>query len=252
MSKPLLVQSVLLLLVQMGTSSQVSALEVLVFSKTAAYRHDEAIDDGNAMFRALASRHGWKISFGEESTVFDPKRLATTDCVVWNNVSGNVLAHSQREALQIYLNRGGGFVAIHNAVHAESDWHYFKETMGGYTFRGHAKGKNKVQECKIIVEKTDHPITKHLPASFTRNDEWYNFAPNPGSTVRVLLHLDESTLRGPKMGMYHPITWTNELDGKRVFCTCLGHTPQTFEEPEMIEMFLQATLWASGEEPPTK
>ena len=223
-----------------------SALEVLVFSKTTGFRHVEAIPVGNAMLRQLAEEHHWKITFSEKNEVFTPERLATTDCVVWNNPSGNVLNPTQRIAFQAYLMRGGGFVGIHNAMHAEMNWPYYRETLGA-TFQGHGAGKDQFQASRVVLEEKCHPITRHFPASFRRTDEWYNFSPNPRPFVsKVLLRLDEATLNGPNMGGDHPIAWTNESEGERVFYTAFGHTASTFREPEVVEMFLQAILWAAN------
>ena len=224
------------------------ALEVLVFSKTATYRHAEAIPAGNDFFKRLSQAAGWTTSFTEESSAFNDAKLLATDVVVWNNVSGNVLDEPQREAFKKYLQRGGGFVAIHNAMNAEMSWPFYSRMLGTQ-FNGHASGNDQIQDAEIVVENRQHSTCRHFPSAFTRKDEWYNFTANPRPYVDVLLHLNETTLSGPNMKGDHPITWVNEIRGMRVFYTAFGHTAESFAEPRVQTMLYQAVLWAARQEP---
>ncbi len=225
-----------------------SALDVLVFSKTAGFRHKEGIPAGNAFFKRLSQTAGWKTSFTEDSSEFNDEKLAATDVVVWNNVSGNVLNAEQRQAFKKYLERGGGFVGIHNAMHAEMNWPFYSRMLGTQ-FLGHGRKKDQFQDVEIVVENSRHPICRHFPTTFIRKDEWYNFKANPRPHVGVLMHLNEATLSGPNMGGDHPVTWINESHGLRVFYTAFGHTAETFAEPSVQTMLYQAVLWGAGQDP---
>ena len=48
------------------------------------------------------------------------------------------------------------------------------------------------------------PATAHLPQTWTRTDEWYNYRTNPRSSAHVLATLDESSYSGGTMGADHP------------------------------------------------
>ena len=233
--------------VQALLSERPPALEVLVFSKTATYRHAEAIPAGNDFFKRLSQAAGWTTSFTEESSAFNDAKLKTTDVVVWNNVSGNVLDEPQRQAFKKYLERGGGFVAIHNAMNAEMSWPFYSRMLGTQ-FQGHAAGSDQIQDAEIVVENRQHPTCRHFPSAFTRKDEWYNFTANPRPYVDVLMHLNETTLSGPNMKGDHPITWVNEIRGMRVFYTAFGHTAEAFAEPRVQTMLYQAVLWAARQD----
>jgi type 1 glutamine amidotransferase len=95
------------------------------------------------------------------------------------------------------------------------------------------------------VEDDSNISTAHLPATWTRTDEWYNYRTNPRADVRVLASLDESSYTGGSMGD-HPITWWHEYDGGRSWYTGLGHTEASYAEPEFTAMLLGGIRIAAG------
>ncbi len=221
-------------------------VQVLVFSKTAAFRHSSAINAGNTMFSNMATTNGWSIDFTENSADFTEQNLSQYDAIVWNNVSGNVLNSNQEQAFKSYINNGGGYVGIHNAADAETNWPWYVDLLGSATFLNHGGGSDQIQNVGIDLEGITDPITSHFQPYFTRTDEWYNFTANPRPFVEVLLSIDESTLSGPNMGGDHPITWKHEYDGGRVFYTGFGHTPESFSEINVITMLKEAVEWAAN------
>jgi type 1 glutamine amidotransferase len=237
----------LLLLVMLTLSVQVSfakSLKLLVFSKTSAYRHVSAINAGNSMFSSMAATHHWSIEFTETSTDFTKANLRQYDAIIWNNVSGNVLNENEEVAFKSFINEGGGYVGIHNAANAETNWPWYVDLLGGATFLNHATGSHQIQSVSINLENDTDSITSHFADSFSRTDEWYNFTSNP-TLVDQLLSIDESTLAGPNMGGEHPITWKHEYDGGRAFYTGFGHTESSFSEPDVVTMFTEAVKWVA-------
>jgi type 1 glutamine amidotransferase len=49
---------------------------------------------------------------------------------------------------------------------------------------------------------------------------------------------------GEETDAYHPVVWTNELQGTRVFSTTLGHHNEMYEQPAFLEMIAEGLLWA--------
>ena len=90
------------------------------------------------------------------------------------------------------------------------------------------------------IEDRKTAATRKLGATWTREEEWYNFRTNPRDAgVHVLMNVDESTYdpRGysvpggsPPMGD-HPISWCHAYDGGRSFYTALGHKGVYWDEP---------------------
>ena len=115
--------------------------------------------------------------------------------------------------------------------------------MGAY-FKIHPA----IQKAVIDVLDRDTPSTIHLPAHWTRTDEWYNFQTNPRGSVTVLATVEESTYHpGPgAMGSYHPIMWQHVYDGGRSWYFAGGHTSASYSEPLFRSALLGGILWAAG------
>ncbi len=227
---------------------------VLVFSKTNSFIHREAMPAAEAMFNELGDKQGWSIYITENGAIHNAEDLAKFDTVVWNNVTGNVLTDGQRQALASYLENGGGWIGIHGAGDdsAESDWPWYRENLIGATFIGHPMNP-QFQEATIRIEARNDPIVAHLGDTWIRTDEWYSFDSSPRSAgMQVLGNLDETTYspvqfdKEIRMGDDHPIIWKNCVGSGRTFYSALGHTAESFTEPEHVEMLIQAVRWTAG------
>lgn len=218
------------------------ALRVLVFSKTAGYRH-ESIPDGVRAVRRIAAERGWSVVATEDAAEFTEENLARFDVVVFLMTTGDVLDEKQQSALQSFVGAGKGFVGIHSASDTEYDWTFYGELVGAY-FRSHPE----IQSATYLVEDRDHPATRHLPEKWARVDEQYSFDRNPReSGVRVLLALDETSYSPGADAMGdHPVAWTHEKAGGRAFYTALGHTRESYSDPLFLEHLAGAIAWTGG------
>lgn len=211
---------------------------VLVFSKTAAFRHD-SIPDGAKAIQHLGRKHGFSVEATEESSAFTSENLSKFNCVVFLSTTGDVLDNAQQSAFEKYVEGGGGYVGIHAASDCEYDWPWYGKLVGAY-FEGHPA----IQQAFIKVEDRAHPSSNFLPNNWTRVDEWYNFKANPRQNVRVLASLDESSYQGGKMGD-HPIMWCHEVGNGRSWYTNLGHRNETFQEEIFLKSLYEGILWSS-------
>jgi type 1 glutamine amidotransferase len=220
---------------QVSPSTTICPPAILVFSKTAEFRHD-SIPVAQAALRQLASEHGWRADFIEDAALFTYERLARYDAVIVLLTTGDVLTTQQEAAFERYIRAGGGFVGVHSASDTEYGWAWYGGLVGA-----HNNPQNKhsgVVSATILVLDHTNPSTAGLPDRWTRSDEWYNFATNPRPQVHVLMTVNESTYTGGTMGSDHPIAWYHEYDGGRAWYTALGHTTESYREP----LFL-AHLW---------
>lgn len=212
---------------------------VLVFSKTAAFRHDN-IEKGAHTLQAMGDQHGFVVEHSEDASLFTDDNLGRYAAIVFLSTTGTILDEGQKEAFVRYIQSGGGFVGIHAASDTEYDWPWYGKLIGGY-FMSHPE----IQVADIHVTNREHPATRHLPEIWTRNDEWYDFRDlNPDT--EVLMTLDENSYHGGKMGDYHPLSWYHEYDGGRVFYTALGHTKESFDEPDFLAHILGGIWYAVG------
>jgi type 1 glutamine amidotransferase len=206
--------------------------DVLVFSKTAGFRHD-AIPAGIQLIRDLGAANSFTVTTTEDSNHFTTTNLAKYESVVFLNTTGDVLNATQQTAFESYVRGGGGYVGIHSASDTEYDWPFYGELVGTY-FTSHPA----IQQATVRVENRAHPATAHLGPAWTRTDEWYNFRGSVRSTARVLATLDESTYSGGSMGADHPHTWCKTVQGGRSFYTGSGHTQASYAEAGFRAMVL--------------
>jgi|GEM_PF-706154 len=218
---------------------------VLIFSKTAAFRHSN-IDEGIAAIEQLGLDNNVAVDATENAADFTDANLAQYAAVIWLSTTGDVLNATQQAAFEDYIANGGGFVGIHAASDTEYDWPWFAGLVGAY-FEGHPPTQN----ATIIVEDPVHPSTAHLPTEWSRFDEWYNFQSNPRHDVHVLASLDEQSYNpGPgAMGADHPITWCHDYEGGRSWYTGLGHTEQSFAEQDFLDLVWGGIETAAGAVP---
>ncbi|MBN6058616.1 DUF1080 domain-containing protein, partial [Nonomuraea sp. RK-328] len=78
----------------------------------------------------------------------------------------------------------------------------------------------------------------------SRVDEWYNYRTNPRSSARVLQSLDEGSYSGGGMGD-HPITWCHPQSSGRAFYTGLGHTQESYADPNFRSLLLGGLRYAA-------
>lgn len=225
---------------------------ILVFSKTNAFRHEEAIPAGNAMLRKLAQDNGWGYFQTENGATFSPAILSRFDAVVFNNTSGDVFTPDQRAAFQSFVENGGGWVGIHAAGdNSHEAWDWYVRNMIGTKFIGHPMSP-QFQKATMNVEDRTHPATRALPASLQRTDEWYSFDKSPRTAgVHVLATLDEKSYvqKGPfgqelSMGADHPIAWWRCVGKGRALYSAGGHTAASFGEPAYSGLISGAVRWA--------
>ncbi len=215
---------------------------VLVFTKTAGFRH-ASIPDGVEALRTIGASRDWVITQTEDAEMFTDEGLAPYYAVVFLSTTGDVLNDEQQSAFERYIRSGRGFMGIHAATDTEYDWPWYSELVGAQ-FRSHPH----IQEARIIVIDDTHPSTAHLDTEWVRTDEWYDFRAAPDETVYRLLALDESSYTGGVMGKDHPIAWCHEYDGGRSFYTGGGHTSESFTEPDFVQHLEGGLAWVLGEE----
>lgn len=231
---------------------QMQHLSVLVFSKTNSFIHTDAIPAAKALLQQMGAEQGWSVFEYDGGGVFNAEDLARFDVVVWSNVSGNVLLPEQRAAMQAWMVKGGGFVALHAAGdNSHAEWPWYLDTVIGARFIGHPMHP-QFQQARLRIEQPDDPIMAGLPDPWMRTDEWYSWEKSPRAPgVRVLATIDETSYnpvsllgRSLRMGADHPMIWARCIGRGRVFYSALGHTAESYAEPEYREVLRRAIAWA--------
>ncbi|MFC8849526.1 MULTISPECIES: ThuA domain-containing protein [unclassified Micromonospora] len=214
--------------------------DVLVFSKTAGFRHD-SIAVGTQAVRELGAANSFTVTATEDAAQFTTANLARFEAVIFLNTTGDVLNDTQQAAFESYIGSGGGYVGVHSAADTEYNWPFYGNLVGAW-FASHPA----IQQARVKVEDRAHAATAHLGPTWTRTDEWYDYRTNARSTAHVLASLDETSYSGGAMGGDHPHAWCKTYSGGRSFYTGAGHTQSSYSEQAFRAHLLGGIRYAAG------
>ncbi len=206
---------------------------MLIFSKTAGFRH-ASIPAAVATMQRLATEEGLAVDQTENASDFNPSNLARYRVVVFASTTGDVLDAAQQNAMEGFVRHGGGFLGIHAAADAEYDWPWYGQLVGAY-FHSHPAG---LQSTRITPEPKGSP--------WSIRDELYNYRSNPRGHVRIVATLDESLYQGGTMGKDHPIAWCHAFEGGRAWYTGLGHDPAVYTDANFLNMLRRGLRYVAG------
>jgi uncharacterized protein len=233
----ILLLSSLTLLTPGATQAAAEAERIIVFTRTAGYRHD-SIPTAVATLRKLAGQEGFTADHSEDAGDINPANLARYRIVVFGSTTGDVLDEAQQRALQEFVRHGGGFVGVHAAADTEYDWPWYGELVGAY-FRSHPPG---LHSTLVQPERGGKPAGK----PWQIRDELYNYRSNPRGQVRVAATIDERTYEGGTMSADHPITWCHAFEGGRSWYTGLGHDAAVYEDTNFLAQLRRGLRYAAG------
>jgi type 1 glutamine amidotransferase len=128
------------------------------------------------------------------------------------------------EALENFVRRGGGLVALHATAVAAKQHRRLAKLIGGH-FESHPpKGR-------FLVSPVPHGL---LP--FEVEDERYELRVHEGVSVELTTDVDGRTL---------PLAWTRLEERGRVYYLSLGHDESAWNEPSYSTLLLRAVRWAT-------
>ncbi|WP_084285637.1 ThuA domain-containing protein [Solirubrobacter soli] len=241
------------------TTDPNARFNVLIYSRTAGFRHS-SIDEGIAAIKLLGQQNGFGVDAIEEPSLFTDAFLARYDAIVFLSTTGDAVPQvAQQDAIERFIRAGNGYVGIHAAADTEYTWPWYGKLVGAY-FRNHPNG---TPTATVLREDATHYTTSHLPAAWTRVDEWYNYQgfTNPvingggidfsprNNPVHVLLTMDESTYNesdGNTADDDHPISWCHRYDGGRSWYTGMGHTEASYLDANFLKHLLGGLEIAAG------
>ena len=229
-----------------GVAQQAPQARVLVFSRTAGYRHS-SIETGVALVRKIGAEQGFAVDATEDATAFNDANLRHYRAIVFMSTTGDVLDAVQQDALERYIQAGGGWVGVHSATDTEYDWPWYGKLAGAW-FKSHPLNPN-VRSATFRVRDKSHVSTAGFPDTLVREDEFYNYKYiNPD--LHVLIEIDEKSYQGGANGDHHPMSWYHLYDGGRAWYTNMGHTEATYSEPLFIRHLAGGITWAMGASAP--
>jgi hypothetical protein len=170
--------------------------------------------------------------------------LANIDAIFFMGHREVPLDDSQKAELLQFVKDGHGFVAAHVALTAFESWPEFGEMLGG-RFDQHPI----VGAGTVVNEDPSFPATKHFPASFPFNDEFYQPKDLSRDKVDVLLRLDLANVpANPALHLNgdYPLAWAKMYGKGRVFYGSFAHAAETWDLRSVQQMYFEAMRWALG------
>lgn len=150
--------------------------------------------------------------------------------------------------LEEYLNRGGGFVAVHPAVITDRKLSQKLAGLIGLAWEnGYTRWRHGHMDLKIAAQ--DHPICLGLPKKIHLLDEAYWPLKGDLRKVQVLATSKEAISKDSTETKPEPMFYAYRCGRGRAFCCILGHYTWTFDDPYFRILLLRGMAWAAGESP---
>ncbi|MEN9021646.1 MAG: ThuA domain-containing protein [Verrucomicrobiales bacterium] len=242
------------------------ARKVLVFSKTAGFRHG-SIGVGAVSLTELGKKTGaFEVTHSEDESVFEKDSLSKFDAVIMLNTTGEIFRPKDwpgdktkqkkaqdREArlkanLLAFVREGKGLAGMHSATDTYKKWKEYNDMMGG-AFVSHPWHK------KVPLKNLDptSPVNAAFSTEgFEVTDEIYPCRDDTArrGDRRMLLELDADKMdlsKGSRGDRGYPVSWIDTYGRGRVFYCSLGHRDEIFWNPAVLKHYLAGIQYALGD-----
>jgi type 1 glutamine amidotransferase len=193
----------------------------------------------------ITFKTGTDIATGEQ---FLAHNLNYFDAIFFFGVREIDLSDQQKADLLSFVHDDGkGFVAAHSASTAFFSWPAFGDLLGG-RFDEHPW---EITDAAVVVDDPDFPAMRGFPRRSVRREEFYQMKDFSRAKVRVLAHIDPSTVDLHKPLVHRtdadfPVAWIHMYGKGRVFYSTLGHSVESWDDPALQQMYFNAIRWALG------
>jgi type 1 glutamine amidotransferase len=230
---------------------------ILVIGQTKGFEHDSVPEAMGSVWKMGHETGLWDAYMRTDTELLtkgkvgpNGKNLDDFNLVVFASTTGELdLSDQQKKDLLAFVHDDGkGFVGIHAALDTNYKWPDYGEMIGAW-FDNHPWGTFR---APILNEDSASPITKHLPDGFVKRDEIYQPSKEfARDKVHVLLRLDERKLDYNNKNVKRSdhdfaVAWTKNYGKGRVFYSTLGHTNESWNDPDIYRMYFEAIKWALG------
>jgi len=235
----------------------VNKKRILVIGQTKGFQHDSVPDAMGSVWKMGHDTGLWDTYLRTDTELLtkgkvgaNGKNLDEFQAVVFASTTGELeLTDQQKKDLITFVrDEGKGFVGIHAALDTNYKWPEYGEMIGAW-FDNHPWG---TFWAPIVNEDPNSPITRHMAGAFTKRDEIYQPSKDfARDKVRVLLRLDERKLDYSKPAVKRQdhdfaVAWTKMYGKGRVFYSTLGHTNESWNDPDIYKMYFEAIKWSLG------
>jgi hypothetical protein len=227
--------------------------------------HDDVRNVTLTTLRTIATRVGFTMTNGNPLALTDAV-LNDYDIIVFNYFFETnkeaVFPKTSKDAFMRWLKKGKkGYLGYHTSganEWAADEWRSYQDSVTGMRYALHGAGTpsgtvdlNKDPAIQAM------PIVKGLPATFTANDEWYEYTTDskifkPEWNWKILYNL--SKVAGPRSPEppNHPAAWFREDEkATRFFYSIFFHTLDGANSDFFKSVLLRALEYVAGPTPAT-
>jgi type 1 glutamine amidotransferase len=230
---------------------------ILVIGETKGFEHDSVPDAMAAIYNMGHETGLWDTTLRTDTELITKKKLDRNgknldyfDAIVFTSTTGELdMDDSQKADMMSFIKEEGkGFVGIHAALDTNYKWPEYGEMIGGW-FDQHPW---MTFNAPIINEDPSFPAVSHFPHAFVKYDEIYQPKEWSRDKVHVLLSLDASKLDYNNNPRIHrtdhdfAVAWSKMYGKGRVFYSTLGHTEESWDDPDIRKMYFEAIKWVLG------
>ena len=238
-------------------AKEVHLKHVLVIGQTKDWEHDSVSATMAAVYNMGKESGLWDTTMRTDTKLLTKKDLTRNaknlnyfDLLIFASTSGEMdMDASQKQDLLSFIKEDGkGFVGIHAALDTNHNWPEYGEMIGGW-FDEHPW---LTFNAPIVNESPDFPAVRHFPKAFVKYDEIYQPKLWSRDKVNVLLSLDPTKLNYQDNPRIHrtdhdfAVAWSKMYGKGRVFYSTLGHTEESWDDPDVRKMYFEAIKWALG------
>ena len=237
--------------------------QLLIFDLNVGYGGHRSIAHANLAFTLLGQRTGaFQTVIARDPAVFQPRSLERFDAVLFNNTVGNLFEDSAlRRSLIDFVYSGGGLLGLHGTTVAFTRWPGAHEDWPEFGVMLGARGANhraSDEQVFIKLDDPDHPLTRCFDrGGFDYRDEFFRVhEPYSRDRVRVLLSIDtaktdfnqgEARGKALRADNDYALAWVRSYGRGRVFYCTIAHNPYVFWDPRMLNFYLAAVQFATGD-----
>ncbi len=178
-------------------------------------------------------------------------------------------SEATQQALEAYMEAGGGFVSVHAADNSFPKWEEYNKMIGlggwggrnekhgpyvYYTNEGELVRDTSAGNCgahgprhsfPVTIRVADHPITEGMPKVWlTAVDECYSKLRGPAENMTILATAKDVSGKAPT-DRHEPMFMAVDYGKGRIFHTTLGHDDYSLESVGFIISFTRGTEWAA-------
>ena len=238
-------------------AKQIHLKHVLVIGQTKGFEHDSVPDAMAAIYNMGKQSGLWDTTLRTDTELITKKNLGNNaknlnyfDVLIFASTTGELtLDDSQKADMLSFIHEDGkGFVGIHAALDTNYTWPEYGEMIGGW-FDQHPW---MTFNAPILNEDPNFPAVRHFPAAFVKYDEIYQPKAWSRDKVNVLLSLDPAKLDYDNNPRIHradhdfPVAWSKMYGKGRVFYSTLGHTEESWDDPDLRTMYFEAIKRSLG------